>query len=140
MQELHVSMLVVIGAGLARFFFGWFWFNPNVFGKAWIKTLGISESKMKEGMGVGMVTYLLASVLMSSLLVYAVKFGQMAHCLPEGLSGGLMGGFVYWLGFVATVQMEVVVSEKRPLKWFLITNGYNLAGMMIMGAILALYA
>jgi hypothetical protein len=140
MQELHLKMLVVLGAGLARFFFGWFWFNPGIFGKAWIKTLKVKESEMKKGMAVGMATYLISSVLMASLLVYAIKFGQMAHCLPEGLAGGLMGGFVYWLGFVATVLSESLISEKKPFKWFLITGGFNLAGMLIMGSILAVYA
>ena len=140
MQELHVSMWVVLGAGLAKFFFGWFWFNPSVFGKAWIKSMGVNETEMKKKMGVGMITYLLSSVLMASLLVYAIKFGQMAHCLPEGLTGGLMGGFVYWLGFVATVQIESVSSELKPFNWFLITSGYHLVGMLIMGTILALWA
>ena len=51
-----------------------------------------------------------------------------------------MGGFIYWLGFVATAQIDSVVAEKGRFNWFLISTGYHLVGMLIMGAILALWA
>ncbi|HVM33524.1 MAG TPA: DUF1761 domain-containing protein [bacterium] len=100
MQELPVHMWVVLVAGLAKFFFGWIWFAPGVFGKAWIGAVGITENEMKKRRGVGMAAYLVSSLVMAFVLVHSIKYAQAAHGLPDGLVGGLLGGFVNWLGFV----------------------------------------
>src|SRR5258708_708630 len=140
MQELPVHMGAVVAAGFAQFFFLWILFMSGVFGKTWMKSVGIKESQMKDGMGVGIVVYLVSSLLMAFVLVHAIKYAQAAHGLPDGLAGGLIGGFINWLGFVAAAQIDGVTSEKRPFNWFLISSGYQLVGMLIMGAILALWA
>lgn len=144
MQELPLNMWVVLGAGLARFFIGWFWFMPGIFMKPWLESIGMSENEakknMKKGMVVGMLTHLAGSLLMACVLAHAIKYAQMAHGLPDGLAGGLAGGFINWLGLVAVAQIDGVTAEKRPFAWFLVSSGYQLAGLLVMGAILALWA
>ncbi len=140
MQELHLNMWVILGAGFAKFFFGWFWYNPKFFGKAYLESASISENEMKKRMGVGMATYLVSSLVMAFFLVHSIKYAQMAHCLQEGWIGGIQGGFITWLGFVATVQADTATTEKKALKWFSVNSGFQLVGMLIMGAILALWA
>ncbi len=140
MQELPLHMGAVVAAGLARFFFGWFWFSPSVFMKPWMKTVGITEKQLKGGMVRGMLAGLAGSLLMAFVLAHALKYAQAAHGLPEGLPGGLVGGFINWLGFTAVTQLDSVTAEKRPVRWFFIVSGYQLVGMLLMGAILALWA
>jgi hypothetical protein len=140
MQELPLQMWAVLAAGLARFFFGWLWFSPGLFMKPWIQSAGINEKRLKQGVVFGMSVALAGSLLMAFVLAHAIKYAQMAHGLPEGLAGGLAGGFINWLGLVAVSQLDGVTAEKKPFKWFAITSGYQLVGMLIMGAILSLWA
>ena len=140
MHDYTVHWWVVIAAGFAKFFFGWFWFNPRVFGKAYVKSAAITENEMKQRMRVGMAAYLVSSLLMAFFLVFAIKNAQVAHCLPEGWLGGLQGGFIFWLGFVAAAQLDTATAEKKPLNWFFINSGFQLAGLLIMGTILAFWS
>ena len=140
MQELPVHMGFVLLAGVARFFFGMIWFHPAVLGKAYVETAAIPQSEMKKRMGVGMGVYLVSSLLMAFVLVHAIKYAQAAHGLPDGLAGGLLGGFVNWLGFAGAALMDTAATEKKALTWFSVNGGYQLGGMLVMGAILALWA
>jgi hypothetical protein len=140
MQELQLHLWAVLVAALAKFFLGWLWFSPMLFMNSWMSSAGVSPERSKEGMVKGMATYLVGTLLMSFVLAHAIKYAQMAHGLPDGLAGGLIGGFINWLGLVAPVQIDGVVAEKKPFNWFLITGGYQLVGMLLMGGILGLWA
>jgi hypothetical protein len=67
-------------------------------------------------------------------MAHAVRYAEITT-VPWGLAIGLLN----WLGFVAVASISTVTYEKRPLGLFLITNGYNLISMMIMGAIIAVW-
>ena len=49
-------------------------------------------------------------------------------------------GFFNWLGFVAVATLGSVTFEKRPLKLYLINNGYLFLALLLMGAVLAIWS
>jgi hypothetical protein len=51
-------------------------------------------------------------------------------------AAGATIGFWAWLGFVATVTAASVLYERRPTALYLLNNGYQLASLLVMGAIL----
>jgi uncharacterized membrane protein YagU involved in acid resistance len=55
------------------------------------------------------------------------------------LWGGLVVGFLAWLGFVATVMAGSIFYERKPGELVAINLGYQLVTMLIMGAILGLW-
>ena len=141
MQQLPLVWWVVLVAGLARFMFGWLWYSA-LFGKAWMQESGVSEKDMKSGMGKAIPTDLITCVVMAFVLAHAVKYAMADPSMSQTphLAGGMVCGFFNWLGFIVPILLGSVIYEKKSMKLFWINAGYNLITLMIMGAILALWA
>lgn len=77
---------------------------------------------------------LLVSLLTSYVLAHFVKFTG-----AEDAWKGAQTGFWLWLGFVLTTNLNTVLFEFRPLGLYLINAGYHLVGMLLMGAVLAVW-
>ena len=143
MHGIPLNIGVVLGAGLARFFFGWIWWMPFLFGNIWMAELKKSGMKEKEIMGnmpKGIVTDLLASAALAFVLAHAVKYALLAPGVPQGVTGGIMVAFFNWLGLVLAVQIGSLVYEGRSPRLFWINMGYNFCTFLLMGVILALWA
>jgi hypothetical protein len=52
---------------------------------------------------------------------------------------GAFIGFLMWLGFFAAPSLPQGIYEGRPFKLFAINQGYWLVGLMIVGALLAVW-
>jgi hypothetical protein len=135
MQQMHLNLLVVLGAGVAKFIVGGLWYSPILFAKPWMKLLGLKESSMKAGMGKAMLVELVGCVLMAYVLAYAIHYAN-----AQGAVQGMMAGFWNWLGFIATIQIHSVIFEKKPFNLFLINTSFQLVGCLLMGAILVLWS
>ncbi len=140
MQELPLNLWAVLGAGAAKFLLGGLWYSKTFFAEPWKKLTGVKGTKAKDGMVSAMILELFGNLLMAFVLAHAIKYAQQGHGLPMGLAGGLAGGFINWLGFVATVQVGTVLFERKPLKLFFINSGFQLISLLVMGAILGIWA
>ena len=132
MQEITINWLAFIVAVLARMALGAVWFSPPLFVKPWLAASGVSEEQMKETLPKALAIDLVGSLVMAFVLVHAVKYAG-----AQGIGQGAAVGFLNWLGFVAVVTLSAAVHEHRPLKLWLIGNGYQLVALIVMGAILA---
>ena len=141
MQELPLVWWAVLAAAFARFMFGWLWYSA-LFGKSWMKESGVSEKEMKGGVGKAIPIDLITCIIMAFVLGHAVKYAMASPSMAQmpHLGGGMVCGFFNWLGFVAPILLGSVIYEKKSMKLFWINAGYNLVTLMIMGAILALWA
>ena len=135
MQELHLSLWAVLGAGTARFVLGGIWYSKLVFAKEWAKLTGFKEKQKKDGAAMAMLVEFLGNILMAFVLAHAIRYAQ-----AQGIGQGMMVGFFNWLGFVATVTLGSVLFEKKPLKLFFINNGFQLLSMIVMSVILVTWA
>jgi hypothetical protein len=142
-----VNVVAVLVAALVAFVLGALWYGP-LFGKAWMKTLGMNmdemrakakgDPSMKAKMMKGYVITAIGSLLMAFVLAHALVFaGTYMHL--TGVMAGLEAGLWNWLGFVAPVSIAGVLWENRPWKWWFITAGYYLVSLGIMGVILSLW-
>lgn len=140
-MEIPINYLAVLACGVSAMAFGFLWYGP-FFGKAWMKEMGMnmpSSEEMKTMQGKMMKSYALmfiGALVMAYVLAHSLVFAG-TYLNDTSVSGGLMGGFWNWLGFAAPVLMGAVLWEKKTVKWFLITGGYYLVLLLIMGAILA---
>jgi len=127
-----VNWLAIVVAAIVQFVIGWLWYGP-VFGKTWMSLMGINpQSVSREGMGKTVVGSLIGS------LVTAYVLARLVGMMGAGTAaGGIAAGFWAWLGFVATVTLASVLYEKRSWNLYLLNNGYQLASLAVMGAILA---
>lgn len=68
---MQPNFLIILLAALVPMILGFIWYNPKVFGKAWMNAAGITEDKMK---GANMAVIFGVSFLLSFLLAFAVQF------------------------------------------------------------------
>ena len=135
MQELHLNVWAILGAGSAKFFLGGIWYSKALFAESWKKLVGLKDASMKKGAFKAMLAEFLLNILMAFVLAHAIRYAQ-AHTVMEGM----VVGFFNWLGFVATVTLTSVTFEKRPMNLFFLNNAFQLLSMMVMGAILVTWA
>jgi len=134
MQSFPINWWAILVAVIAKQALGALWYSPVVFGPAWCELAGVSEQEMKAGLVKALIPDVVAAFVMAFVLVHAVHYAG-----AQSLGQGAAVGFFNWLGFVAVATLGTVTFEKRPLKLYLINNGYWLIALLIMGAILAIW-
>jgi hypothetical protein len=127
-----VNYLAVIVAAVVAYGLGALWYSPLLFGKLWMKL-----TKMQEPTGdawksylAGFLTYLVQGVVLA-LIIEFTSF--------KGAIGGLLMGFLVWIGFIGTHSLGRVLWEKRSVKLFWLDNGYNLLASLLMGLIIGVW-
>ncbi|MBI3366671.1 DUF1761 domain-containing protein [Candidatus Roizmanbacteria bacterium] len=136
-----VNYLAVVGAAVVSMIIGSLWYGP-LFGKLWMKEMGMGKQKMNDAMKNGMAkTYglmFLGSLVMSFVLAHATIFAA-SYFKIEGVTAGLMSGFWNWLGFVAPVTLGSFLWEGKSFKLWLMNNGYYLMTLLAMGTVVSVW-
>ncbi len=136
-----INYLAVVGAAMVSMFVGYVWYGP-LFGKLWMKEMGMSKDKMdkamKNGMGKSYGLMFVGSLVMSFVLAHATVFAS-SYLKVEGVSAGLMSGLWNWLGFIAPVTLGSVLWEGKSMKLWMLNNGYYLVTLLAMGTLLAVW-
>ncbi len=130
-MQVHVNYLAVLVAALASYVIAYVWYAV-LFAGPWKKLTGIQDMKPAP---LNVVLVLVGSLVMSYVLYHSIAFGD-AYVRMSGASGGLMGGFFSWLGFVAPVTLCTKLYERKPWGLWLLDNGFWLVALLVMGAIL----
>jgi len=134
-----INYAAVIAAMLSSVVLGFLWYGP-LFGKPWMAMMGFTKDSMdkakKKGMTTNYLVMMLGSFLMAYVLAHSLEFASV-YTKTYGVTAGLMAAFWSWLGFVAPVQVGDQLWGGKPWKLFLITGGYYLVSLCIMGVILA---
>lgn len=138
--DIDVNGWAVLAAAVSTMVLGGLWYGP-LFGKAWMKGMGwdpnamMKDPAMKKEGRKAMGFMVLTSLLMAYVLAHFVDYTASVTW-----TDGLQTGFWIWLGFQATYIVQTVLFEKRSKNVALISAGYQLAALMIQGAILAAWA
>lgn len=143
MPQVDINYLAVLVAAIMSMAIGSFWYSPKGFGKQWMALSGITPDKIEAAKAKGMQkTYAIAfvgSLVMSYVLAHALVFAS-AYLQVSGMAAGLMAGFWNWLGFIAPVTLGSVLWEGKPWKLYVLNNAYYIVSLLVMGAILAVWA
>lgn len=130
----NINYIELIGAGVAAMVVGFVWYSKTVFGKQWMKEVGITEAQAKAGsknvLGMYAPMYIGAIVQAFVLSVLISVFGANDYMSAATVA------FWAWLGFVTPVVMGSVLFERKSWTYFAITVGYQLANMIAMSAII----
>ena len=133
----YVAMLAVVIVSMAL---GAVWYSPLLFGKIWMKHMGLHEKnkeemeKMKKEAGPAYAGTIITSFVMAYVMSHFVDYLQITTAMA-----GAITGFWLWIGFVATASLSGYLFEKKHLALYLINNGFNLVNMTLAGAILAVW-
>jgi hypothetical protein len=134
MQQIPINFWAVLVAAIARMALGAIWYSPLLFFHRWLALAGRTQAEMNARMPMLLVVDFLGALVMAFVLVHAVHYAGAV-----GIAQGAVVGFFIWLGFVATVTLGITLYEKKPFALFVITNGWQLISLMVMGAILAVW-
>jgi len=134
MQSFPINYPALVAATVAKSVLGWLWHSPPLFLKPWMRLTGVTDAQMKAGMAKALTVEVVGNFVMAFVLVHAVHYA--------GAHGALQGaavGFFNWLGFVLVVALAAAAYENRPLALVAINTGYQLVGLLAMGAIVAVW-
>lgn len=135
MPEASINYLAVLVAAVISMVLGYIWYHQKVFGTAWMKMVGLTEESAKKGAGPAMFGMFVVALISAFVLAHFVDYTNATT-----FAKGLVTGLWLWFGFSGAVLFSNFAFERRPFKWFLITAGYQLVNLAILGGVLAVWA
>lgn len=134
-----VNLWAVVVTAIVSMVIGSIWYGP-LFGKLFMKEKGMDswskekQAQMKKSMPLSYVGQFIASLVMFFVLAgLIVGFGKTS------LSGGILTGFIVWIGFVVPLALgEALWGGKRTL--FLLSTGHMLVTLLAAGAIIGFWS
>lgn len=135
MPAVTLNYLAIIVSMIISLVLGSLWYSPLLFGKAWIKLMGLrKEDVKKEEATKGYVLSAIGALVLAYVMSHFIDYVSATT-----ISAGAATGFWAWLGFVATTSISSAAFEGKPLKLWAINSGYHLGQFLIVGAILAVW-
>lgn len=137
-MEFSVNYMAVAAAAIINMALGFVWYGP-LFGKPWMKMVGLTDKDMEKAKKGGMAYMgkfyagaFVGALVMAYVLAHFTQVGG-AMSVMEGATIG----FWVWLGFIATTTLSGLLWESKPLNLYLLNNGYYLVLLLVNGALLA---
>ena len=140
-MEVPINYLAILAAGVSNMILGYLWYGP-LFGKQWIVWSGMNQQGLDaaktKGVAKSYVLMFLGALVMAYVLAHVIVFGG-TYTQTTGISAGISSAVWSWLGFIAPVTLGTVLWDNKPWKLWVLNNGYNLVGLILMGIILSLW-
>jgi hypothetical protein len=162
---MEINWYVSFIAAIIPILVGFIWYNPRVFGKAWLKSINSTAEEMKSRkmLLVFGLTYLLSLMLTIALMPIVIHQMHMLSVLandatmkdPNSASSlyaknffetygtnfrtfkhGAFHGALASLFFVLPVIGIIALFEKRKFKYVAIHTGYWLVTLALMGGLI----
>jgi hypothetical protein len=140
-MNVEVNYLAVLVAGIASMVVGYAWYSPVLFGNAWMKATGRTTESMKDEKSqlgkiysISFILSLLTAYVLTHVMVFSENFFHYSL-----LTTGITSAIWMWLGFVMPVQATDVLFGGKSFKLFAINTGYQLASLIAMGIVIALF-
>jgi hypothetical protein len=133
----ETNWLAIAVATLIPLIVGFAWYNPKLFGNAWMQTLGYTEEDLKgANMAIIFGVSLVLAFFLAMFLAFYVKHGEAEfHTFKHGAFHGLLLGLMVGMPVLATNAL----FERRSFKYILINVGYWLVCMTLAGGILSMW-
>jgi hypothetical protein len=157
---MEINFLAILTAAISALVVGFVWYNPKVFGNAWMQAAGMSEEQIKGG-NMGKIFAL--ALLFAFLLAFALQFLVIHQTGAYGMIGGeendaILPSFQAFMddygntfrtfkhgvlhGVIAGVFIALPILgtnalfERKGAKYIIINSGYWIVTLAIMGGII----
>lgn len=158
---MEINFLALLLSALSTLVVGFIWYNPKVFGTIWMKESGMTEEKMKGSnmiliFGVSIVYAFLISFVLQMAVIHqfgalGMIGGDAANAKPSyeafmadygtafrTFKHGALHGFMTGLFMILPVVGVGALYERRSFKYVLISGGYWIVSLMLMGGIICM--
>lgn len=133
-----VNLLAVLVSGIIATLIGALWYSPLLFGKQWMKLMKITEKDIKNAKKKSMIKLYIINFVSTLVMIYVLGYlFDVANVLD--VTSGIMLSIVVWLGFVATLSLNSVLWENKPVKLYIINILYPLVSLVVTGIILSVW-
>lgn len=147
----------VFVAALSTFLVGFIWYNPKVFGTIWMQETGMTDEKAKNGnmakiFGLTLIYSILIAFMMPQFVIHQVgvlqvvngdetneafiEFMKIVGDNHRSFGHGALHGFILGLLFILPITAINGLFEQKSWKYMLVTGGYWIVSLTIMGAII----
>ncbi|WP_034060439.1 DUF1761 domain-containing protein [Lacinutrix jangbogonensis] len=156
---MEFNYLAILVAAIAPILIGFLWYNPKLFGNAWMRESEMTEEKMKGGnMPIIFGLTLLLSFILAFFLqqltnhqmgayslmggdatlaepsyeAFMADYGTVFRTFKHGALHGVLAGVFLFFPVIAINGM----FERKSWKYIFINSGYWVVSLAVMGAIL----
>ena len=155
---MEINFLAIIAAAISALVVGFVWYNPKVFGNAWMQAADMSEEKIKGG---NMAKIFGLVFFFAILLAFSLQFltihqtgalgmigGDPATALPSyeafmadygssfrTFKHGALHGTIAGLFIALPIIGTNALFERKSAKYIFINSGYWIVTLAIMGGI-----
>ena len=157
---MEFNILAILVAAISALVVGFVWYNPKVFGNAWMQAADITEEKIKSGnMGKIFALALLFAFFLAfymqvlvihqmgawsmiggektaetlpSFQAFMDDYGTAFRTFKHGALHGVLAGIFIALPIIGTNAL----FERKSAKYILINSGYWIVTLAIMGGII----
>ncbi len=161
---MELNYYILLLAALVPLVIGFIWYNPKVFGTAWMNASGLTEEKMKGAnmlliFGLCYVFSILIGAMLMQIVIHQIgvmgalggdmeaagikeyfadfmsNYGTNFRTFKHGALHGTMSGFLFSMPILAINAM----FERKGFKYIAINAGYWIVSLGIMGGIICAY-
>lgn len=135
--NVQIYLLAIFFAMLSNVFVGMLWYGP-LFGKSWIKLVGIKPSELtmdNDTYAKSILIALLGAIGLNSILQYSMQLSGLSNEIINVVVCAAMIS----LTFSAPPLLNLVIYENRPTKLFLINIFHQFAVYLVMGLVLSIW-
>ena len=122
-----MAIISIVAAAMAAFVVGAIYYGA--FAKSWMKAAQIHEDDAHMSVMLFVISFICA------LVISAVMAFSLSALEALSLTGGLMWGVIFWLGFCATTLIVNHRYQRKSISLTLIDGGHWLLVFLTIGAI-----
>ena len=136
MHLFDIHILGILLAVVANTIIGALWYSPLLFSKVWLKSLGKTQEELNtSSANTGYVLTMIAAVVSAIILSYFISLVDSIS-----VSDGAWIGFLAGFGIAAARELSPTFFESRNFTLYMISAGYHIVALTVMGMILAAFA
>lgn len=166
MEKAIFDMPVLAIAALIPMIIGFIWYNPKVFGKAWMEASGMTEEKVKSGnmgliMGLSFVFSIMIGLLLANLAIHqngifslfngdaestSALLGFLNENIPNWADNyrtfghGSIHGFFAGLFMALPILATNAMFERKGFKYIAVNTGYWILTLTLMGGFICYFS
>jgi len=130
-----MSLIGVLLAAASAMIIGTVWYSKLMFGKEWMKIIGLSDKEMKAKSNQAIPALVIVSLVTAYVMSLFIAYSHY-YIGGSWLKAGVHTALLIWLGFAATTIFAHGLFEPRDKKVLYINTGNRLVTLLAMGLIL----
>ncbi len=164
-----MNFLIIFLAALVPMILGFIWYNPKVFGNAWMQASGMTDEKIKSGnmvliFGLSFLFSLMLAIILQTLVIHQSHLNSIIMNEPGFKEGtgeawqmaqdfmskygtnfrtfqhGMVHGLIAGFFIALPILATNALFERKGFKYIAVNAGYWILTLGIMGGIICQWA